>query len=247
MKIAVLFRGNLRNEDRTYEKFDLVYRSVKKLFYKREVDYYMHLWGNEDDKKRYGNNFNFKKILVEENSKYEHIIHSLSIIHGNNVNGTNLEYFNQISQALSIQKVCELIDNEDEYDLIFITRPDLPFSEKMNIPIVDKETIYVNKHGPLITSGDYCFLFSKNNLHVFKDIFKFLKETKTKPACHIWFNNYFTNFCKKNVGLINVEVMVNCEIFKHLENQPSYSDNMGFLPVSEIYKHTINFVENYEE
>ena len=32
MKVAILFRGNLRDIDRTKEKFTLVYESIKKLF-----------------------------------------------------------------------------------------------------------------------------------------------------------------------------------------------------------------------
>lgn len=230
MKICVLLRGNLRNEDRDLTKFSMVYKTIQKMFEPHHIDFYMHLWGDPKEKEMYEKNFIFKKIIVEENSLYYKEINDVS-----SVNGGNPEYFNQTSQALSIHKVCNMVNEEkNNYDYFFLTRPDLPFTEKLNKIILNNDTICINEHGPFITSGEYCFVFNKENLYVFQNIFNYLKETKEKPSIHIWFYKYFVNYCGKKVNLLNTSVGVNCEIFKHLEN----------FPYPEIYKSVINFIQD---
>lgn len=230
MKICILFRGNLRNQDRDLTKFSIVYNTIKKMFDSHDIDFYMHLWGDPKEKEMYEKNFSFKKIVVEENSEYYDEIFNVS-----KVNGSSTEYFNQTSQALSIQKVCNMINKKTtNYDCFFLTRPDLPFTEKLNVPILNDNEIYINEHGPHITSGEYCFLFSEKNLLLFQNIFNYLKETKKKPLIHNWFYEYIVGHSEKKVNLLNISVGVNCEIFKHLEN----------YPYPEIYKSVLNFIKN---
>jgi len=234
MKIATIFRGNLRNEDRSIEKFELVIKSIYKLFNTENIDFYMHLWGFEEEQIIYENSVKFKKIVVEENQNYYNEISIISENHGFH-HRHELDCFNQTSVSLSIKKACELFyenNSEDDYDVIFITRPDLPFSEKLlNFDISD-DVIYINEHGPNIDAGDYCFLFSQNNLKLFYNMFDYLKTTNTTPHIHKWIYEYLRNHCNKNIKLSNISVGINCEIFKHLEN----------FPYPEIKTNILNFI-----
>lgn len=216
MKIAVLFRGNLRDSDRSIEKFSIVYQSIELMLGEEcEIDFYMHLWGDEKEEEKYKKNFNFERIVVESNFKYHNIINNVSKIHGAYKNN---EPYKQVSQALSISKVCDYITSPNNYDYCILTRPDLPYNKKINQLILNDNTIYVCKHGNYIKNGEYFYLFTPNNLSIFKNIFDFLKNEKLRPEIHSWFYTYLNNYCKKNIELLDFEVGVDFEIFKHLEN-----------------------------
>ena len=75
MKIATIFRGNLRDEDRSIEKFELVINSIYKLFNTENIDFYMHLWGLEEEQIIYENSVKFKKIIIEKNQTYHNEIY----------------------------------------------------------------------------------------------------------------------------------------------------------------------------
>lgn len=225
MKIAVIFRGDLRSIDRTKEKFKLVIDSIHRAFENNDIDFYMHLWGDSNEKSIYESCTDFKKIIIEDNSKYNKKIGS--------INDTNILLTRQISCSLSLNLICEEFINKNiEYDYIFITRPDLPFTEKIEIPDISDNLIYINEHGNNIDAGDYCFLLTKNNINIFKDAFYYL-EKGFLPNPHYWIYNYLNSFCKKDIKLLNVSVGKNCEIFKHLEN----------FPYPGIIENLINFVK----
>lgn len=229
MRIAVIFRGNLRDCDRNEEKFNLVIKSIFKAFDTKNIDFYMHLWGDENEKNIYQNVVKFEKILIEKNKNYYNKIDKIVKKH-------NTNYYNQVSSALSISKVCELVQGNSsiKYDFIFITRPDLAFTEKILISNISDDTIYFNEHGDCIKSGDYCFLLSQNNLNLFKNIFSYLRDSENIAQTHVWIYDYLNNYCKKNIELLNIRVGKNCEIFKHIEN----------FPYPDIKIKILNFINN---
>lgn len=217
MKIACLFRGNLRQSDRDKDKFNNVIKSINNLFDTKDIDFFMHLWGDESEYGIYENHFKKGNLIIENNLKYLPAIDEVYLKYGVN----NINYFNQISQSISIKKVCELLQsNGDAYHLIFITRPDLPFSEKLFEIELNNETIYFNRHGKHISSGDYCYILTQDNIVIFENMFNYLKENGVKPNIHKWIYDYVVDSCNKKVSLLNITVGVNCEIFKHLENYP---------------------------
>jgi hypothetical protein len=211
MKIACLFRGNLRQNDRTKDKFNEVIKSIYKLFDSKDIDFFMHLWGDESEYETYKDHFKKDNLLIENNSDYLTTINDVYLKYGIN----DINYFNQISQSISIKKVCDLLYSYgDTYDLIFITRPDLPFSEKLSKIDLNNESVYFNKH------GEYCFILTQDNVILFNKMFDYLKENNIKPNIHRWIYDYISGSCNKKVLLLNIDVGVNCEIFKHLENYP---------------------------
>ena len=218
MRIACLFRGNLRDENRNKENFDLVVKSIYKLFDIEDIDFYMHLWGSEDEYNIYNSHFDKDKILIENNKNYHDLIYK--IFNYNKINHT----FGQISMALSLKKVSNLFYNTaniNKYDMVFITRPDLVFSQKNDIQSINEDAIYFNRHGPYKCSGDYCFLMRPSNVSLYGNIFNFLLENPSfEINIHKWIYSYITDICGKNVELSNVDVGVNCEIFHHLYNFP---------------------------
>ena len=223
MKIACLFRGNLRDCDRSKEKFDIVIKSIYKLFNTKNIDFFMHLWGDESELEYsyYNKHFEKNNLLIENNIKYKQSILELVSTYDNNYNLPH--FFNQISSSISLNKVCELFTNnkkDNKYDFVFITRPDLLFSEELEKLEINNNIIYFNKHGELIQSGDYCFILSEENIKLFSNLFDSLKKDPQKviPITHEWIYNYIHNFCNKEVKLSNINACVNSQIYHHLEN-----------------------------
>jgi hypothetical protein len=214
-KIACLFRGNLRREDRSKGKFGSVIRSVKYLFDTDSIDFYMHLWGDEDDIKKYDSHFDTNNIILENNADYKLEIDS--IIDRYDIRKDRS--YPQVSSTISLEKVCKLFESnkKENYDIVFITRPDLPFLVKTSIDQVEKNTILFNRHGPQIGAGDYCFFLNESNVDIFENMYSYLKNNPSKlsPITHFWFHHYVTKICNLNVELSDVDVGINCEIFKH--------------------------------
>ena len=229
MKIACLFKGNLRHEDRTKENFNLVKNNVSNiLFPEYNIDFFMHLWSDNptEELKLYMNHFNSNCLLLEKNSDYFDDITNIS------KNKTTPGAFAQISSSLSIKKVCKLFlnyckENNKSYDFIFISRPDMVSVETFQYNVMTDDVIYVNKHGNNIYAGDYCWLMKPVNVNIFANIFDFLKEnTEFSVAMHYWLYDYLHNFAKKTIIPCNLDVGVNCEIFKHLHLYPNISSKI---------------------
>lgn len=216
--MACLFRGNLRDKYRTSEYFEIVIKSIFKLFDNDNIDFYMHIWGDEnsDQSKIYEKYIKKDNLIIENNSKYEKEILELM---GKLPESKN---FNQISSSISLTRSCEILKSKNiEYDIIFITRPDLPFTQKIKELNINDDVVYFNRHGNYIESGDYCFILSYKNVDFFQNLYDFLKNNYNtfKPTTHYWFYDYIKNICKKKVELSSIDVGVNCEIFFYLENQ----------------------------
>ena len=220
MKICCIFRGNLENNLRNASSFKACIESVKKLLGGHDVTFFMHLWKSDRDNEIeiYKPYFKENNILLEDNSIYSSIINSIASKYDIRTS------YAQVSSMLSLQKAIELVDKSGEdFDVFFITRPDLLFSEKLENIEIDDSLIYFNKHLDLISSGDYCFIGTINNLILFKNLFGYLKEdsSNTLPVkMHFWIYDYIKRICNKEVKLCNIKVGENCEIYKHLGLYP---------------------------
>ena len=85
MKIACLFRGNLRQNDRTKDKFNEVIKSIYKLFDSKDIDFFMHLWGDESEYETYKDHFKKDNLLVSANqSIHEYTLGKIKELNGFN-------------------------------------------------------------------------------------------------------------------------------------------------------------------
>jgi hypothetical protein len=230
MKIACLFRGNLRQEDRTKDKFDFVTTTVSNTVFPEDaVDFFMHLWSDDptQESNLYSHHFNQNCMMLEKNSDYHEQIQNVS--GKRNTDGA----FAQVSSSLSIQKVCRLFfdyckDTNSQYDLVFITRPDMISTDKIQYEPLTDDIIYVNQHNIDIRHGDYCWLMTHQTTKVFYDIFDFLKANdQFSVSVHSWFYEYLHTVCGKTVKPCNLDVAVNCEIFKHWSSHPLVSNRFN--------------------
>lgn len=227
LKIACLIRG-VSNVEK--QQFELVVETIKKLFHDNQtIDFFIHLWSeNAFDIEKYQHIAVDGGIIVEANCTYKEEIES---IHKHHLSGNGS--YAQISCALSLSKVYKLFEKstsltEKNYDLIFITRPDCLFTQKLKTIEMTDDLILFNKHGnspSAFGAGDYCFITNQENLKHFGEIWENLKANPNliPISMHTWLYPYFTRILQKKVDLSSIAVhsldlleTENCQIFKHL-------------------------------
>jgi hypothetical protein len=177
----------------------------------------MHAW-DSDTTKYLPFTDNIDNLIVEDNCKYNNIIETIFENTGTKLRGHN-EYnwqinrsFAQISCLISKKKVIELFEQNRkcDYDFVIFSRPDYIIWEHADIiPIKLRNTIYLNKHGPAISSGESIFILHQNNLQYFTSMYNDMISYKIIPFCHGWYYDYLSKKC--NIELSKCSVGENCE------------------------------------
>lgn len=235
MKIAVVFRGKLRNEDCTQYKIDKVLNYHRLFFNNHHVDFFAHLWDFETK--------NILNMVSESNSIYTDEINDLLSItrlnnydiifaktqsDDNNICEIRNRQFAQVSSAISIKNSVKNF-NFDGYDLVCLSRLDLPlFLDSWDNNIPQDNEILVNKHNSRITAGDYFFIMSPINYKAFSGLYDFYKKypEKISPQYHRWMTYYITDVLKLNIKWTNVSVAIiddnltgdRVDLWKYLEH-----------------------------
>lgn len=181
---AIISPGSLYNTAE-YVNFNACNLSIKKHIIDPNPDYnfdfFIQSW-NLDLKDKLISLYNPVDFIFENNDDYkENICKKL------NFTNTDISYYSNLSQLLSIKIVCELVDNyiqknNKKYDLFIIYRPDLLLWKNMYLNKYDILKIYSNNnHGT--NTGDFHFVMSYDNLLKFKNIYDSV-SINLKPIHH---------------------------------------------------------------
>ena len=214
MKVAVLFHGKFQENELKYKTqiSNLVMKHFKTSYFQFHIDFFGHIWDeNNDDYTMFGDN-----IITEKNSDYNKIINDIySHTHHSNSNSwVKNRAKAQISNLISICKVIELFQKIKKitYNYVILFRPDYIIWEKIEIlSIINEDTLYINKHGDKIESGESVFILHENKLNLFKNLLNDITIGNIIPQCHFFYYNYFIKIKKMKCKLLNYNVGNNCE------------------------------------
>lgn len=208
-KVAFLLRGGISQKTKdhsndffecsnknNYVNINCVKYAIDKHIIKPNKDYsfdfFIHSWCL-DLKQELLYLYNPVDFLFEKNDLYEEIL--LKKIK------YDRKYLSQASQALAIKKVCELLEKSNQdYDKVIIYRPDLLIWKDIDLNKYKNENIYVNAHPNC--EGDFHFIFSHENLKIFKTIFDSLSED-LPPMVHHYIKRHIINVFNKNNYLMD--------------------------------------------
>jgi hypothetical protein len=247
-RVAILFNGQLRENEK--QNIDNISNVVKKMYYNLlpnyKIDYYMHTWDNVDTTKYLPFTDNIDNLIVEDNNKY---YDSINLIFENTRSNlrNHPEYnwqinrsFAQISCLISKKRVIELFEQNRkcDYDFVIFSRPDYIIWEHTDIiPIKLGDTLYLNKQGPAISSGESIFILHQNNLQYFTSMYNDMMSYKIIPFCHGWYYDYLSKKC--NIELSKCGVGENCEKISLLRIYLKNTNLYNFLLEN---KEIINFI-----
>jgi hypothetical protein len=183
--------GALYNNS-SYVKYEYAYNSIIKHIINTnpeyDIDIFIHCW-NTDLQDSLVALYKPVKYMFEDNSKYADEI---------NARCKCPDDFGGISQSITIKKVIELkeqysIDNNINYDIVILFRPDVLIWKDMIFSKYDLNYLYIDGCGNY--GGDIYFLMSSEYASKFKDLYLSLDKGNTHKV-HSWIRNYIMNFCK---------------------------------------------------
>lgn len=227
MRIAILFRGamskvggkihKVEDTDRQdeYVNFDCVKNSIQKHIIdcnaSDEFDIFIHSW-NEDLKDDLIKLYSPKKYIFESNEIYTSLI--INKLRYCNV---NYEWFAQVSQLLSLYRVCLMLnDTPVDYDKIIIYRPDLFLWKDMKMQNYDVTSkVYVNNFA--YGKGDFHFVMNHENAIKFGKMFDHISPN-LQPLQHEYINKYVQNILKAELIEDNIVAGEDQEIVRKLNN-----------------------------
>jgi len=186
MKVAVFISGQLRELNKTWQR-------LITMFQKAEVDFYFHLWENDQFEKEWvlqtikPVNYMFEPQIdfnpqVKLINKYEKRSDKPQII------------FNTCSQYYSVSQSKHIIENPDQYDFIVKIRTDMYFDSSLDKLLAEAkgdELLVSMLRGNEVRYpqlGDISFLTTP---HTFKKFFK-LYDFLIKPEK--WANKFLPKF-----------------------------------------------------
>jgi hypothetical protein len=134
---------------------------------------------------------------------------------------TDLVYYSNLSQLLSIKLVCNLVENyikktNKKYDLFVIYRPDLLLWKNMYLNEYDISKIYCNNNAGSNT-GDFHFVMSYDNMLKFKNIYDAV-SINLKPIHHEVIPSYINK--QQDVILVpdNIKAGIDQEVIRKLNS-----------------------------
>jgi hypothetical protein len=236
-KIAILFHGRLRDNEKRKVICDKVFEDLNNFFKEYEMTFYGHFWESDETLYDYYLNYCDKsKMIVEDNKKYETHINTIkNNIIQRNINKIKQEdgsswhvknMFAQISNVISIGKVCDLVknDNPEQYDYFVVYRPDEIQVIETTIPeSIEKNTFYLNKHSNY-WQGDTHFILHIDHLNIFHELFEYIinYDNEFVVYTHKFFHEYFCIIKKFKLELLNISVGENCECYRIINTYPQY-------------------------
>jgi hypothetical protein len=106
-----------------------------------------------------------------------------------------------------MQKSIQLMENnQSEYDLVMIYRPDILLLKDINFKNYDPQKIYVNAHAD--SQGDFHFIMNVFNAKEFKNLYNSLDQGNAHRV-HFWIKNYVNNFMHQQ--LLEDGIIAGCD------------------------------------
>lgn len=203
----------------SYINFNICYNSIVKHIIQANPDYnfdfFIHSW-NKDLQQDLVNLYNPKSYLFEDAHDYDQEI--FPKMHSN-------EDFGGISKSISLKKSIELlqeyiINNNVNYDLVLVYRPDLFLCKDIILKNYDLNKIYVNKHGE--SQGDFHFIMNVANSLVFKNLYNSINSGNLHRT-HFWIKNYVNKFMHQDLIEDDIVAGKDQEVLRKVyENNNSY-------------------------
>lgn len=209
MKIAILLIGAIGKTNGHYDCNSCIdvdklshipyidYKKCNETFQKHVIEYnknhhidtYIHSW-SFDIADEIISLYKPKSWSFDNNLDYKQLLDSYAI----NTDVTKKGKYSQLSYALSVKKVTELMISQNvEYDLIMYYRLDLILYENMKFSEynIDKY-IYNNNMIDDNNHGEFFFIMSYGNAVKFKELLNSSKYNR--PSWHRWIQIYIQSF-----------------------------------------------------
>lgn len=201
--------------DNEYINYRGCYNSIKRHIFdanseKYQFDTYIHCW-NPDIQEDLVNLYNPKKYLFEDNTKYKDQ-------HQGNP---------QVSKAISIKRVSELV--EGDYDVYIIYRPDLILIKDMNLDDYEDGVVYSNGYD----GGDFHFVMNKTDFYMFADLFECHPDGD--KYTHTVFKNHVNQYMNKTIQTDSIRVGSYQEVVRKVFRE---TDNANLIKVLPEYGFT---------
>ena len=227
MRIAILFRGAISkiegklkqsgdtNRLDAYVNFACVKNSIQKHIIncnpECQFDIFIHNW-NEDIKDELIKLYSPKQYLFENNEIYKQLI-----IDKLQYCNTNNQGYPQVSQALSLSKVCSILnDTPNHYDKIIIYRPDLFLWKDMKMEDYDVSSkIFVNNYDN--GRGDFHFVMNQVNAINFGKMINHI-SSDLRPLQHEHIHRYIQTVLHINLVMDNIIAGRDQEIVRKLNH-----------------------------
>ena len=179
-----------------------------------KFDFFIHSW-NEDLQDDLISLYNPIRYSFENNHIYYDDINSKL-----NECNSPLEFYNQASQALSIEKVSKLLidhcaQNNITYDYVIFYRPDILLWKDLFLDKYDLDNIYCNNY--LDGKGDFHFVMSFENFKKFYLIFQNL-NINNPPIPHIYIYQYVKNTLNQEILCDNIVAGTDQEVIRKLRS-----------------------------
>jgi hypothetical protein len=256
-KVAILLRGAVsRNRygafisdtnctHGNYVKFESIEKSIRKHIIEfnsdiADFDFYIHSW-NYDLETELLNLYNPVKYKFENNDDYTNELESYKKYIKNvskfELRKNRKKYLGQMSQALSIKKVIELVEeSESSYDQIILYRPDVLLWKDMDLKKYDTDKIYVTGHkGHGGFGGDFHFVMNMRNANKFKNLYDSLHQGNAPPSPHHWIKKYVFDFMKSDLIMDDIIPPHHQEVLRKIKGRPRAAYELGFIS-EEILK-----------
>lgn len=221
MKVAFCLRGAMSKVggpfsysndlyiDRPYVNYISCFESIKKHIIevnpKHCFDFYIHSW-NPDLQDKLISLYQPKKSSFENNALFNADILARCRVPGD---------FGGVSQALSIQRVVNLLDVFYDYDLVIIYRPDVILWKDMILEKYDPQTIYVNGSENPDHIGDFHMIMNLDNARQFRHLYDSTVEGNPHQS-HFWTRNYVVNFMKQSLLMDDIIAGWNQEVLRKI-------------------------------
>ena len=250
-KVAILLRGAIARRKYNqfisdtncvhgnYVKFESIEKSIRKLIIEfnaniADFDFFIHSW-NYDLETKLVNLYNPIKYKFENNNdyiselvSYKQYLKDVPIIE---LRRNKSKYLGQMSQALTIKKVIELMEEtKTEYDQVILYRPDVLLWKNMDLRKYDPTKMYVTghkDHGGF--GGDFHFVMNTKTAHQFKFLYDSLHLGNHPPSPHHWIKRYVFDFMKEKMEVDDIIPPQHQEVLRKVAGRPRSPYELGFI------------------
>jgi hypothetical protein len=249
-KIAILLRGGISNtygkltldedmKSKNYVNFTCVKNSLYKHIVEKNInydfDFFIHSW-NTDLEEELKNLYNPVNSSFEDNGIYKDTIN-------NKLRECEVSsnFYNQVSQTISIQNSFKLIEDiAHQYEYVIFYRPDALLWKDIDLSSYDTNNIYCNNYGD--GQGDFHFVMSPENAKVFSSVYNSLSKTNP-PTDHLYIPKYLEDALNTKALCDSIEAGKDQEIVRKLKN----SIDCKYLNIESlsIYGISIDEINSY--
>lgn len=205
-----------------------------------EFDFFIQSW-NKDLQIELSSIYNPVDYIFENNDDYKSNICEML-----KKSDTDLNYYSNASQLLSIKIVCNLVENyiiknKKNYDIFIIYRPDLLLWKNMYLNLYDTSKIYCNNHIES-NGGDFHFIMSYKNLLQFKNIYDKISYN-LKPIHHKIIPEYIQTYTDTILIPDDIRAGFDQEVIRKLNSIKTRAPN--FIQKLTEYGLSENEIDSY--